>query len=186
MISIDEFLKRFESALAPLPAEERTDLVAEIGGHLREREKGGAGDPLAGFGGPEEYAKSFLSERELAGALEKGGSVRLLRALARAARGGAEAVSVLALLLLHLFGLAFLACGVAKVVAPSHTGLFVDADGSLRNLGFSGGYPGAHEVLGWWSLPLFLLAGAAILWGANRLLRTVVRRRLALFRAARR
>jgi len=183
----EQFLRKLSAALAGLPSADRDDIVAEIRSHLAERAARGEADLVAPFGPPEAYAASFLQERALAGALARGSSWALGRALASGARRAGGWYAVLVLAILHLYGIGLVAMAALKPLFPANVGMFV-GDGKF-GLGAHFGpeaeykYSGTREVLGWWAIPIFLVAGALILHAANWALRHLARRRLVQLRS---
>jgi uncharacterized membrane protein len=171
------FLRKLRQGLRALPPADREEIVAEIRSHLQDRQQ--KGQPLLeGFEDPEAYAATFVSEAALRGALARGASLELGRALLTSARSGFfMLLTVVPLLAVQLVGVGLVICGVLKPFMPSHVGLFLDAGGRLLVLGASSG-PSAREVLGWWSMPLFLFAGVLLLFVGNRALRALARGRL--------
>ncbi|WP_295634979.1 helix-turn-helix transcriptional regulator [Novosphingobium sp.] len=67
-----------------------------------------------------------------------------------------------------LFAVTFIVIAVAKPLVPRQTGLFVR--GEFYDLGLLKHPPaGSHEVLGYWIMPLMVVAAAAILVSIGRL-----------------
>lgn len=177
----ERFLEGLRGALAALPAAERDDIVAEIRSHLEERAERGEPDLVGAFGPAEAYAATFLQERNLSGALARGSSWAMGRALLSGARKAGWWYLVVVLAILHLYGLSLIALAALKPLFPDNVGLF--AGGGTLALGAAPVQPGAREFLGWWAIPAFLGAGIFILWSANWTLCNLARRRLAQLRA---
>ncbi len=175
------FLRDLERYLLALPEAERGDIVAEIRSHLEDRAAQGATDLLAPFGTPESYAAAFLQERALAGALARGSSWHLGRALVAGARriGWWYVVAVLAML--HLYGVALVILAALKPFFPANVGMFL-GEGLTIGIRSAQDLTGWREVLGWWAIPGFLVPGVLVLWGANRALRALAAWRLARLR----
>lgn len=177
----EAFLRQLRQGLSGLPEAEREEILAEIRSHLRDRQA--RSQPLLeGFEDPQTYAASFIAETALRGALATGTSLELGRALLTGARAGlVMLLLVVPLIVLQLTGAALVFCGGLKIFLPSRVGLFVDAAGQLVALGAWGGeLSGAREVLGYWSIPLFVGAGVLLVFAANRGLRALARRRLSI------
>jgi uncharacterized membrane protein len=174
------FLRDLERHLSPLPAIERQDIVAEIRTHLADRAAQGAGNLLASFGHPDEYAATFLEQRALSDALARGSSWALGRALLAGARRLGWWYAVLALGLVQVLGATLLALSVIKLLFPGEVGVFVGGHG--LTIGTIGGDRSMVEVLGWWAVPVFLCLGVAALWSANWMLRLLAGWRLARLR----
>jgi hypothetical protein len=181
----ERYLRDLDRALVLLPREEREEIVSEIRSHLEDRVAQGAADVLAGFQGASEYAAAFLQEGALRGALARGSSWSIGRALVSGARSLSWWYVVIVLGLLHVYGIAFLVLAALKPIFPGHVGLFVG--NHHLTLGALGGddLEQAREVLGWWAVPVFVVVGTATLWGANWILRVLGRWRLGRLRSAR-
>ena len=177
----EAFLRDLEAHLAPFPEGERRDIVAEIRTHLVDRAAQGAGDLLAPFGTPEEYAAAFLDERALARALSGGTTWSLGRAVLGGARRLSWWYAVAALGLVQVAGAGLLALSVLKPFLPDRVGLVIGP--RTFTLGLRGGaQPPAAELLGWWAIPAFLVLGVGALWSARWMLRALAGVRLAHLR----
>lgn len=179
----ERWLAELARHLAPLDPPARSELLAELRSHLEERAAQGAGDLLAPFGRAEDYAALFVEEQALRGALARGGPIALGRALLGGARRLAWWYAVLSLALVQLLGGVLVLLAALKLAFPAQVGLFVH--GRALQLGATfGGAPEGVELLGWWAVPLFLLAGALALWASLAALRGLARWRLARLRPA--
>jgi len=177
----EQFLEELRRALTSLPAAERDDIVAEIRSHLEERLARGQSELLAPFGAPATYAASFLQERSLSGALARGSSWAVGRALLSGARRAGWWYLAVVLAILHLYGLALIALAALKPLFPDNVGLF--AGGGTLALGAAPVQAGARELLSWWAIPVFLGAGVFVLWSASWALRRLAQVRLGQLRA---
>ena len=175
--AIDPFLRKVRQGLASLPTAEREEIVAELRADLLERQARGDADPLRGFGSPEKLAAEFVGEYTLRGALAQGTSWALGRALCVAGRDSGRALlALLPLLLLQLTALSLLLSAALKPFLRDHVGLWMG--GGVFFIGVSAERGATHEVLGWWSLPIFALAGGLLFWWSNRAMMALVRWRL--------
>ena len=68
---LEDWLRRFRWALASMPLSDRDDIVEETRAHVRERLHEGArlSDVLDALGPPDAYARGFIDEMDLSGAL---------------------------------------------------------------------------------------------------------------------
>lgn len=182
----ERFLRHLDGALSAMPAAEREDVVAEIRSHLEDRAARGDVDLLGPFGRPEAYAATFLQERALVGALARGTSWELGRALLAGARRFGWWYVVLVLAVLHLYGAVFVVLAVLKPLFPGNVGAFVGTERFSigAHFGPESAFAGTREVLGWWSVPIFFVVGVLLLWSANWTLRRLARWRLARLRSA--
>lgn len=166
---VNEWLRRLRWSLAALPERDRDDIVAETRAHLEERVA--SGEPperaLAAFGSPEAYARQFVDEMEVAGALGDPRSGTLLAVVARRVHRSLLAVAALVVVVL-LGAAAFLLVSVAmmKVVDPTRAGLWRSGQGMF--LGIIDDPARGEELLG---LSLYPLAGLGLLaiWAVGRM-----------------
>jgi len=177
---IETYVRRLTGALHPLPPEERSAIASEIRSHLSDcaaRGEGALGRALEGMGVPELLGRSYVEEYRLAGALDKGSPLRLLAiVLGLAARGLAGFFGGLGVLSLYLIGATFFLLAGAKFVEPANVGMWT-APGYFAFAILDAPPPAsAHEVLGYWIVPLSVVLGVACLLGGTRLLHWIGRR----------
>src|SRR5262249_4546360 len=120
----EEYLSRLRGLLGTIPHAEQVEILAELRAHLLEKQARGTKPLLDGFDEPEEYAASFIAERALAEALERGMPWSLGGALLVGARTVSGVLLSIPMLCLDLVGAALIVCAVAKPFAPSHVGVF--------------------------------------------------------------
>jgi hypothetical protein len=177
--SIERYLEELRVRLRGLPAQEVSEIVAELRSHLVESisSSDDAAAVLERVGSAAELASLYASER----LLQRAGRSPwlLLRGLARWARFSIAGVFAL-LLLVAAYGVAasFFLAALLKPFARDRVGLWRSAgdEYSLR-LGFSGAPPlQATELLGWWIVPIGLAIGCAALWLTPRIGRWALRR----------
>jgi uncharacterized membrane protein len=175
------YLRRLGWSLASLPERDRDDIVEETRVHVLERIEQGrpAGEILAALGPPESYARGFIDEMEISGALASqrpGQSLALL--LRRAHRSAVAAAAVLATTVLAVIALMGVAALVAKPFDPEHVGLWTSPHGAFFVGAPGPGFDG-HEHLGNWIYPAAVLDLAVtwflgrriVLWAVRRLAR---------------
>jgi uncharacterized membrane protein len=173
----ETFLRRVRQGLGSLAPAEQEDIVAELRSHLLDRQKQGHEDPLAGFETPEDLAADFVSEHALRGALAQGTPWALGTALLIAARDSMVALSVLLpLLVFQLAGLSFLVVAALKPFMTDNLGVWMGGGNFV--IGTRPANPAAHEILGWWAIPVLTITGVLLFWFCNRAMMTLVRWRL--------
>lgn len=175
--AVETYLTELGKRLSPLPAAERDEIVAEVRAHFAER---GSADALAEFDPVDVYAAQFLEVHALEKAVAKGGPVAIGSALVRGARFAAETVFIVVPLL--VVEVVAFALGLMALVKPfffHHAGYFVDAEGHLVFLGIGRDMSRYRDVLGWWTVPVFLLPSILAFYLALRGLRLLAARRLA-------
>ena len=174
---VTRYLQTLKRALGPLPQSDRTEIVAEIESHITERSSGtdaSLTDILNGLGEPDTLARAYLDSRDLSGALSRSAPGPLLAAiLARATRSAAAFAVGLAGVILYAFALSFALTAVLKPVMPRNVGFWA-ASGGVQ-FGFLSSPPAAPESLGFWIVPLALIAALLCYLAANDLMERVGR-----------
>lgn len=172
------FLRRVRAGLDALEPAERDEILDELRSHFVERAAQGRTDLLDGFDAPEDLAHAFVSERALRGALGVGTPWALARALmVTAGRSVLGMLLLIPLALTQLIALGCLLTAAMKPFFPKEAGLWIGEATFHIGIHRSGGSP-AREVLGWWGIPVLVIAGGLLLWGSNRAMRALVRRQL--------
>lgn len=173
----EEFLKRVRQGLATLSQTERDEIINELRAHMLDRQAQGNSDVLAGFEPAEVLASNFVTEYALRGALARGTSWALGRALLIAARDSVLGLFVvLPLVLVQICAFLFLVTALLKPFMPYEMGLWVG--GGNFYVGVNNGNPAIREVLGWWGVPVLAVSGVILFWISNRAMRALVRWRL--------
>ncbi len=194
-MKIDAYLARLRGRLRGANDAEIREIVEELRSHITEKAsasgeitEAGVDEALVALGSPEELAKEYLTDNLLARTESSRSPVRVLGSLFRWASLSVAGFLVLSASIVGYFlGGAFILCALLKPFHPQSAGLWVFPDGaddvsySLR-LGFSSVPVGGRELLGWWMVPLGLVAGGALvmlttlfaLWCARRYRRSHV------------
>jgi hypothetical protein len=173
---VEDWLRRVKWALNRLPASERDDILAETRAHLHERIDAGLGvdAALAAMGPADVYARRFIDEMELTGALATQRSGDLLKVvLRRAHRSLVAFAAFLLLLVIGVAGLGFAGTAIGKAIDPAHFGLWVGAHNFV--FGSTDDSGRMREVLGPWIYPVagiatgicWLLFRSVLLWAAR-------------------
>lgn len=169
-----DYLAALERALRSLPAEERTSIIAEIRSHI-EDSTAATGKPIAdvleNLGDPLELARAYLDQRKLEDAVVQSAHGTLLVAiLERATRNVAAFVFALISALLYLCSIVFIAIAVFKPIIPANVGLWWGPD--VHAFGIIYGLPaGAREILGYWVVPVGVIAAILCYSFASKLMR---------------
>ncbi len=184
--AIANYLTTLRRALKGLPTSECDEIVSEIRVHLQDaiQQPGAHIDSVISHLGPArelaaQYRENLLLQRT-ARALSP---LLILQAVWRLAR-----ISVLGFVYLMLAllgygtGAVMILSAFLKPVFPRHIGLWVGP--GVFNFGVhdAGPYDGgvglllvtgspAHDVLGWWYIPVALAIGAFFVWATTRLIR---------------
>lgn len=168
---IEAYLGDLRHRLRGLDEAQVREVIEEMRSHILEKTAAGAGVEavLAALGSPEELAREYLADALLARAESSGSPWRVLDVLFHWASLSLAGYLVLVISITGYFaGAVFVLLSVMKVFHPETAGVWTWVTGagehaiSLR-MGFHGAPAGAHEVLGWWIVPLGLLAGCGLL-----------------------
>jgi hypothetical protein len=171
--SIERYLARVRVALRGLPEREIDDILRELRNHVEELAGGdgpGVEAALRSLGDPLDLAQTYRSENQMVRAECSGSPLVILQGLRHVGTWGRVAVT--ALFVLGYLGMGTLWAGaIEKVLAPSRGGLwYTPGDFWSITLNVGGNPPaGARELLGWWVVPLTLLAGWGVKYGSDRM-----------------
>ena len=177
------YLKRLRWALSQLPAEDREEIVTEARAHFAERmaQGTGFGEVSAAFGDPETYARRFLENYEITLSLSSGSPLRMMGTAIKAiGRGVGSFFAVTGLIVLYLTAVTFVVVAILKPIMPEHVGFWLGddlfllgivSDRIVGGMGLVGETAGAEERLGYWIIPLSLVAGAVVYLMSNWFLR---------------
>jgi len=181
-VRIEAYLKRLDSALAPMPAEEKQDIVYEIRAHILDS-VAAATDCEAAIdrvlrllGPPEELALRYKTERLLTRASRSFSPWLLLSTSWRWAKTGMKG-TIAFFLALFGYGMAFglTVALILKPIMPSRVGMWWGR-GDL-NIGMVDHPEQMHELLGQWFVPVAAVFAFALAVGTTQALRWLMRRR---------
>jgi uncharacterized membrane protein len=181
---VDDYLRRLRYALAPLPAEERSEIVREARSYFLDRMEG-AGDPataflraVEGLGAPEEYAGAFVDDYQITVAVSGGSGVAMLRQGLRMVERGAKALVGFALLL-PLFAVAgaLVLIAILKPVFPENVGAWFAPELGVMGIGFVTAETAASapDLLGYWIIPVNLMLAVLLYRLGTALLKPFLR-----------
>jgi hypothetical protein len=178
---IDSYFAELRGALRGVDGHQAEEFVQELRSHIEERvseqepsEAAKLDEIFSALGSPKDLAADF----RVIAFLSSGGHRRspvhfLVRLFQRAGMSVAGFFLLLGAVAGYLFGGILLLCAIAKFNYPNTAGLWriPDAGGDL-NLSFRLGAgvppPGSQELLGWWIVPLALLAAVALILVTSR------------------
>jgi uncharacterized membrane protein len=179
--AVDRYLAQLRAQLGPLTLTEREEILREIAAHIRDsaEESGGSAEMvLQRLGPPEKLAAEYRDGLLIRQASRSFSPVRLLRgALRLATKGFFGFVVFLCAVIGYAIGGGFILTAFLKIFLPGNTGLWIGgprvvSSGTL----FPAPGPPAHEVLGYWYIPIVLTIGALLLiattWAVRLCLRT--------------
>lgn len=173
---IERYLLRLRGALGNVSAEEKAEILSDLRNHLEES-AGAVAAAIAALGSPEELAASYHRERLLARASTTPEPSLLLRATFQWALTGLRGVlAFLVLLFGYSFSAGFLICALLKPFMPNQVGMWLHPPAITLGVVSE---PGAHELLGWWMIPIGFTVGPLLLIGTTRLIQLLLRRRAA-------
>ena len=172
---IDAYLSRLRACLRGMSNEEIHEIVEELRSHILDksvvRGESKASDvdaALEGLGRPEDLASEYITDAALARAEVSRSPFRILASLFRWASLSVAGFFVLISSVLGYFlGFSLVLCALLKPFHPHGAGLwsYRDSTGDLvmsLRLGFESAPAGAHDVLGWWIVPIGLALGSGL------------------------
>jgi len=167
---LEAYLAELRRGLGPLPETARTEIVTELRGHVlesagEEPTEAGVAAVLERLGPAEQLAALYVTDGVLLGAERSRSPWTLLWSLARLAGTSlAGAFALLGCVVGYGLAASFALAAVRKPIAPGSVGLWqLGPDSYSLTLGFAGP-PAGRELLGWWIVPIGLLAGVGVLW----------------------
>ncbi len=188
--TIERYLLMLRRALRGLPPRECDEIISEIRAHLRESSQLPGCDvqsAIAHLGTPQELAALYLEDTFVQRTAKATSPWSILGGAARLAR--TSALGFLCFMLSvagYGGGIGMILTACAKPLFPQQIGLWVGP--GIFNFGWhsAGQYQGgiglilatggpAHELLGWWYIPVALAIGALFIWGTTKLVRKLVR-----------
>lgn len=166
-IDLETYMSSLRSHLGPMTLAEREDIVREINAHIRDSVEGGAAAEtvLRRLGPPDELAAQYRDGLLIRRASRSISPLLLLRASLRLATKGVSGIVVFfAAMFGYLIGGGMVLSAFAKCIFPSHTGVWV-SNGQLVSSGtiFPIPAPPAHDVAGWFYVPVALAAGSLLI-----------------------
>jgi len=154
---IERYLGRVRVALRGLPEREVDDILRELRSHVDElvgKEGSGVEAALQSLGDPVDLAQTYRPDNEIVRARCSDSPLIILQGLRRASRGTLGRATATAL---YVFGYSTMVM------------LWVEALEKLLARSRGGNPPsGARELLGWWVVPIALLAGWGIKYASDR------------------
>jgi hypothetical protein len=169
---VDEYLDALRSRLRGMSRETSREIIEEVRSHIEERANihgqlimDKVDLALAALGSPTELANQYISDDVLIRAEASRSPLRIIDSLFRWASFSSIGFLVLIFSLFGYFaGVALLLCAVFKPLHPYAAGLWRLPNGeySLRK-GFGVSPPASLDVLGWWIVPVGLVAGCGLL-----------------------
>jgi hypothetical protein len=178
---VEGYLARVRVALRGLPEVEVDEILRELRSHIVEVGPGqglGIESALRSLGDPVELAKRYRAQNQMAVAECSGSPLVILQGL-RASRTGFKRVAATVLYVFGYINVVMLwAAALDKLFAPASTGLW-HIPGRLGSwtVVTDGRAPaGARELLGWWFVPVAVLAGVALRYAIDRIAQWWIRR----------
>jgi uncharacterized membrane protein len=177
---IDSYLAELRRCLGELPPEEVHDILQEIRGHILDRAEA-SGELteerlvaiLKALGRPDEIAPLYQVDSVVAKARGSLSPRVVMRGIHRWSilSGWGLVIFVLGIVG-YATGFSLILSALCKVIWPHEIGAWV-GDGTF-SIGTNSSLA-AHDVLGWWLVPLGLVVGAVVVVGTTRLLRWTLR-----------
>ncbi|HEX7681233.1 MAG TPA: hypothetical protein VF713_24055 [Thermoanaerobaculia bacterium] len=175
----EAYLGHLRRRLRGLRDEHAGEIVEELRGHIADKAAAGGGTAaavsaaLAALGSPEELASQYVTYELMARAEVSRSPLRILESLFRwASLSIAGFLALMGTLAGYGLGGVLLLCAALKPFHPRSAGLWSlpsssDIDISLR-LGFGSAPAGGHDLLGWWIVPVGIVAGCGLVTVTTR------------------
>ncbi len=170
---LDVYLDQVRRNLRGLSDAETAETIAELRSHVLDKVEG---DPtpsrveaaIDALGSPREVARINLAERTVARMDADRSLLAVPRAIGRLATLSLYGFFAFMVSLTgYAIGAGLLITAIAKPFAPDHVGLWHmrgPPDDYTYSLGVVTEAPRAHDLLGWWIIPIGLFVGALTLW----------------------
>lgn len=186
---VETYLGTLRTRLRGLGNDEINDIVEELRSHILE--KSTVNGELAArevdavieaLGNPQKLASEYITQATLARAEISRSPFQLLAGLFRWACLSIAGFFVLVSSLIGYFlGIAFILCALLKPIHPQSAGLwsFRNSSGELQlslRLGFGIAPADGRDMLGWWMVPVGLVAGFGLVMLTSRFAAWCVRR----------
>jgi uncharacterized membrane protein len=174
---LESYLQKLRSALRDIPSGEGEDIVREIRSHVLDRAEAsgqpadaGISSALDALGTPESLASQYVTEHLFSRAEVSRSPWLIQRSIFRwATLSIAGFFVLLASLVGYFLGASLVIAAFAKFVNPHRAGLWMvrlgdhSAGVTLMVLGQANPPTGATDLLGWWYVPIGLVAGVGLL-----------------------
>lgn len=177
---LDSYMASLRSHLGPMTLVEREEILREIAAHIRDSAEQ-SGNSVEGvlerLGPADQLAAQYRDGLLIRKASHSISPWLLLRATLRLATKGVSGVVVFFVAVFgYAFGVGFVLSAFAKCIFPAHTGAWVRGG----ELVISGTQlyipqPPAHEILGWWYVPITLTIGSLLTLATTFVIRTSLR-----------
>ncbi|MBE1298559.1 MAG: hypothetical protein GJ680_01440 [Alteromonadaceae bacterium] len=180
--AIHQYLKSLNKYLARLDANDAQEVEREIESHIYDvidqHESMGKAvqieEVLAGFGSPRELAQAYVSHITIGSPPPEGFS-----AIRSIQEGASKGLYWITAFLGYLVGAVMLVLSIVKLWAPEQVGLWSTAGGNSFVVGMvEQSQQQGGELLGFWFTPIFLVAGAGLLWLTFSILKVFKQTRL--------
>jgi uncharacterized membrane protein len=179
-MGLDTYISALRGHLGPITLNEREEILREISAHIRDsvEQSGSSVEAVLDRLGPaEDLAKQYRDGLLIRRASQSISPILLLRAALRLATKGLSGIIVFfAAIFGYLIGGGFVLSAFAKCIFPAHTGVWL-SDGKLVSSGtlFDIPQPPAHEIAGWWYVPVALVLGSVLILLTSFVIRHALR-----------
>jgi hypothetical protein len=160
---VESYLDRVRTALRGLPRRQIDDIMRELRAHAVELAEGkGIEATFASLGDPVDLAKAYLAESQIIQGECSSSTLRILLGLRHAGRTPAGRFLATVVYTFGYVNVVMLWVAAAdKLLFPARTGLWY-VPGDWKSLALRTNDhppPGAHDLLGWWLIPVAIIAG---------------------------
>jgi uncharacterized membrane protein len=179
IVEMDTYMTSLRSHLGHMTPAEREEILMEINAHIRDSVEGGTAleTVLQRLGPADELAAQYRDGLLIRKARHSISPWLLLRAALRLATKGISGVVIFfAAVFGYAFGVGFVLSAFAKCIFPAHTGAWVrGGDLVISGTQLYIPQPPAHEILGWWYVPITLTIGSLLTLATTFVIRSSLR-----------
>lgn len=176
--AVDEYFSQLSQGLRGVPPSEADDFLRELRAHVDERlhAAGSGADPaeiLRQLGSPKVLAASYRVEMAASLAARSRSPLQLLGSLLRWARLSAGGVVIFGVVATgYVIATSLFLAALMKPFRPGAGLWLIDEDTVSLRISPDSSHPGivgARELLGWWIIPIGLVAGTAVVFATGAL-----------------
>ena len=174
---VQDYLAKFSRAMKDADPELVLDISNELKSHLKEQIEAETNltterlaELFANLGEPEVLAVQYRTEALIKQASYSSSPVVVIRAVFRwAMLSGLGIVSLVTAVIGYGLSFGWIGSAILKPFFPERVGLWVDFP--TIHIGFNDGSSSYQELMGWWIIPIGLVAGTLFFIGTTKLMK---------------
>jgi len=174
------YMERVRKLIDKLPSKDQQEIQREISSHIYESvikyPLMPVSEALQNLGEPHTYLPEWIVTQSIETASNTFDPIRIIKQLLLGiTRHSAHGFKYVLFTILYLLTFAFGSLCILKVISPSHTGLLIYPQGFT--FGYNSDIFNAHEVLGFWFIPICVFITVLFYMVITLLLKASVRQR---------